>query len=169
MKTILHTLDRGLERASDHVTSLLLLTIAVVVLYSVVMRYVFLEPPFWTDVISMFANMGMILIGLSITVRSRELIAMQALYESISPRLALVLDAFWNLVILVFSVIYSWFGLEAALNIPGFYWELGGLEQKYPAMIMPLSGVLLIIASTGVLVQDLKRFRTLETGESDGP
>ncbi len=169
MKSLLHTIDHGLERLSDHLTSLLLLTIAVVVLYSVLMRYVFLQPPFWTDVISMFANMGMILIGLSITVRSRELIAMQALYESISPRFALILDAFWNFVILIFSMIYTWFGLEAALNIPGFYWELGGLEQKYPAMIMPISGVLLIIASTGVLVQDLKRYRALDLGASDGP
>ena len=48
---------------------------------------------------------------------------MQALYEKISPMFALVLDATWNAVILIFSVVYSWYGLEAAVNMPGQYWD----------------------------------------------
>ena len=168
MRRIIGILDRALAVFTDYLTAALLLTITLVVLYSVVMRYVFQDPPFWSDVISMFANMGMILLGLSLTVRGRDLIAMQALYEKISPLFALALDALWNGVILLFSLIYTWYGLEAALNIPGFYWELGGLEQRYPAMIMPVSGVLLIIACIGVLVQDIKKYRVLRAGAAGG-
>ena len=82
-----------------------------------------ITPPFWSDRISIFANMGMILFGLSLTVRGRDLIAMQALYEKVSPAFALMLDATWNAVILVFSVIFAWYGVEAAVNMPGQYWD----------------------------------------------
>lgn len=200
MKTIILKLDHALDRLTDHVTSLLLLMIVLVVLYSVVMRYVFNHPPFWSDRISIFANIGMILFGLSLTVRSGELIAMQALYEKISPMFALVLDATWNGVILIFSMIYTWYGLEVALNMPGQYWDFqdfcidmgfaeetttnvlfmifksfeevvgfavkpfcveGAVPQKYLAMLMPASGVLLVIASIGVIIRDANKINTL--------
>lgn len=200
MKTIIIKLDHALDRLTDHVTSLLLLTIVLVVLYSVVMRYVFSYPPFWSDRISIFANIGMILCGLSLTVRSGDLIAMQALYEKISPMFALLLDATWNGVILIFSMIFAWYGLEVALNMPGQYWDFqdfcidmgfqqetsenilfmifksvgdlvglavrpfcvdGAVPQRYLALLMPVSGVLLIIASIGVIVRDVKKIKAL--------
>lgn len=200
MKRAILKLDHAIDRLTDHMTSLLLLMIVLVVLYSVVMRYVFNHPPFWSDRISIFANIGMILFGLSLTVRSGELIAMQALYEKISPMFALVLDATWNGVILIFSMIYAWYGLEVALNMPGQYWDFqdfcidmgfakettenilfmifrsfedvvgfavkpfcveGAVPQKYLAMLMPASGVLLVIASIGVIVRDANKINTL--------
>ena len=200
MKRAIIKLDHALGRLTDHMTSLLLLMIVLVVLYSVVMRYVFNHPPFWSDRISIFANIGMILFGLSLTVRSGELIAMQALYEKISPLFALVLDATWNGVILIFSMIYTWYGLEVALAMPGQYWDFqdfcidmgfqqdttenvlfmifksfedlvgfavrpfcvdGAVPQKYLALLMPASGVLLVIASIGVIIRDARKIRAL--------
>lgn len=200
MKRAILKLDHAIDRLTDHMTSLLLLMIVLVVLYSVVMRYVFNHPPFWSDRISIFANIGMILFGLSMTVRSGELIAMQALYEKVSPMFALVLDATWNGVILIFSMIYAWYGLEVALNMPGQYWDFqdfcidmgfakettenilfmifrsfedlvgfavkpfcveGAVPQKYLAMLMPASGVLLVIASIGVIIRDARKISAL--------
>lgn len=205
VKRTLARIDRAVELLTDHVSNLLLLIIVLVVLYNVVMRYAFDSPPFWTDRISVFANMGMILFGLSITIRGRDLIAMQALYEKISPGLALALDATWNAIILIFSIIFAWYGLEAAVNMPGQYWDFqefcidlgqqeaakeniiflllksiedvvammvrpfcveGAVPQKYLAMLMPISGVLLVIASAGVLAQDAMKFNALRRGEA---
>lgn len=205
VKRTLARIDRAVELLTDHVSNLLLLIIVLVVLYNVVMRYAFDSPPFWTDRISVFANMGMILFGLSITIRGRDLIAMQALYEKISPGLALALDATWNAIILIFSIIFAWYGLEAAVNMPGQYWDFqefcidlgqqeaakeniiflllksiedvvammvrpfcveGAVPQKYLAMLMPISGVLLVIASAGVLAQDARKFNALRRGEA---
>ncbi|NQU60484.1 MAG: TRAP transporter small permease subunit [Rhodospirillales bacterium] len=195
MKRIIYKLDNALERLTEQVTSVLLLIIVLVVLYSVLMRYVFNHPPFWSDRISIFANIGMILFGLSLTVRSGELISMQALYEKISPAFALYLDATWNGIILIFSMVYAWYGLDAAVNMPGQYWDFqefcidlgiaqngpenflltffkslenivgyavrpfcvdGAIPQKYLAMLMPISGILLVIASIGVIIRDAK-------------
>jgi TRAP-type C4-dicarboxylate transport system permease small subunit len=158
IQLLLRRVDRLVDVVTDWVSSLLLLMLTLVILYSVVMRYVFSQPPFWSDIVSMFANVAMILIGLSLTVRGRDLIAMQAIYEKISPALALSLDATWNALILMFAIVFTWYGFEAATQVPGFYWELGMLPQKYPMMIVPISGVLLIIASFGILIKDIRRF-----------
>ncbi len=89
MTEILKRMDRAIAWLSRQITSAFLLLIVLVVLYSVLLRYVFDAPPFWTDRIGVFANMAMVLIGISITVRNRELIAMQGLYEKISKNFAL--------------------------------------------------------------------------------
>ena len=164
MRLLVHRVDRLIEVVTDWASSLLLLMLTLVILYSVVMRYVFSQPPFWSDVVSMFANVAMILIGLSLTIRGRDLIAMQAIYEKVSPTLALALDATWNALILVFAIMFTWFGFEAATKVPGFYWELGMLPQKYPMMIVPISGVLLIIASVGIVIKDIRRFIESDSG-----
>ncbi|MGI9383161.1 MAG: TRAP transporter small permease [Methyloligellaceae bacterium] len=201
MSEALKLLDRAIGRLTTLTSNLLLVLIVLVVLYNVMMRYVFDTPPFWTDRIGVFANIGMILFGLSLTVRDRELIAMQALYEKISPVFALVLDAAWNMLILIFSIIFAWYGLDAAINMPGQYWDFqdfcidlslgedggqsialkiaksvetvvamairpfcvdGAVPQKYLAMLMPISGLLLVIASLGVLIEDAKQLRAMK-------
>jgi len=196
MKRIIVKLDHALGRITEQVTSALLMIIVLVVLYSVLMRYVFNHPPFWSDRISIFANIGMILFGLSLTVRGGDLISMQALYEKISPIFALYLDTTWNLIILIFSMVYAWYGLDAAMNMPGQYWDFqefcidlgitqngpenflltffkslenivgyavrpfcvdGAIPQKYLAMLMPISGFLLVVASIGVIIRDARK------------
>lgn len=203
MSILKHTFERFdglLDWVTRLATSLCLLIIIIVVLYAVLLRYVFDAPPFWSDRIGVFANIAMILCGLSLTVRNRDLIAMQAFYEKVSPKFALVLDGTWNLLILIFSLIFAWYGLEAAINMPGQYWDFqdfcidlgldqdqersiifsivkaaeglvemavkpfcvdGAVPQKYLAMLMPISGVLLVTASVGILLQDIKAYGDL--------
>ena len=200
MGQLFRNLDQIADRLTRWSTNLFMIIIILVVLYNVLMRYVFSAPPFWTDRIGVFANIAMILFGLSLTVRNRDLIAMQAFYEKVSPKFALILDGTWNFLILIFSVIFTWFGLEAALNMPGQYWDFqkfcidisvdddqakgiifeivksveslvglavrpfcvdGAVPQKYLAMLMPVAGLLLILASVGVLLEDIKTYGRL--------
>ena len=205
MSVVRRTFDRFdavLDWLTRLATNLCLLGIVIVVLYAVLLRYVFDAPPFWSDRIGVFANIAMILCGLSLGVRNRDLIAMQALYEKISPKFALVLDGIWNLLILVFSLIFAWYGLEAAINMPGQYWDFqdfcidldlgeqqdrgvifsiikaiesvigmavkpfcvdGAVPQRHLAMLMPVSGVLLVVASIGILLQDIRSYLGLTT------
>ncbi|GAB5469189.1 MAG: hypothetical protein Kilf2KO_22190 [Rhodospirillales bacterium] len=194
MTAALKTLDRAIAWLSDLAATLLLVLLVIVVLYNVVLRYLFEDPPFWTDRVGTSANMAMVLIGLSLAVRHRDLIAMQALYDRLPPRAALILDAIWNAAILAFSLLFVWYGAIAANNMPGMYWDFqafcidvdlgppqsgflistvklfedvvafvisplcvdGAVPQRYMAMLMPLSGFLLVIASLGVIVADLK-------------
>jgi TRAP-type C4-dicarboxylate transport system permease small subunit len=196
MTEILKRIDRAIAWLSRQITSAFLLLIVLMVLYSVLLRYVFDAPPFWTDRIGVFANMAMVLIGISITVRNRELIAMQGLYEKISKNFALGLETMWNVVILIFALMFTWYGADAAVNMPGQYWDFqefcidlsfgdeeapgplltaikfaesvvgamvrpfcvdGAVPQRYLAMLMPISGALIVLASLAVLIEDIRK------------
>lgn len=161
MKRLVGQIDETIALLTDILARLLLIMLTTVVLYAVVMRYIFQNPPFWSDIVVQFGNVGMVFLGLSIAVRSRDLIAMQALYEKIAPRFALLLDALWNLVILAFSIIFTWYGFVAARTVPGFYWELGNLPQSYPMMIVPISGALVFLASVRILIEDIMKYQEL--------
>ena len=196
MTDTLKHIDQAIGWLSRQLTNTFLLLIVLVVLYSVLLRYVFDAPPFWSDRIGVFANMAMVLVGLSITVRNRELIAMQGLYEKISKNFALGLETMWNVVILIFALMFTWYGADAAANMPGQYWDFqefcidlsfgdeeapgpllaaikfaesvigamvrpfcidGAVPQRYLAMLMPISGVLIVLASLAVLIEDIRK------------
>lgn len=208
MTEILKRIDRAIAWLSRQITSAFLLLIVLMVLYSVLLRYVFDAPPFWTDRIGVFANMAMVLIGISITVRNRELIAMQGLYEKISKNFALGLETMWNVVILIFALMFTWYGADAAANMPGQYWDFqefcidlsfgdeeapgpllaaikfaesvigamvrpfcvdGAVPQRYLAMLMPISGVLIVLASLAVLIEDIRKISASRKKGDSGP
>lgn len=198
MVAVIRALDRWIGLISEHLTRLILLMLVIVVLYNVLMRYGFNAPPFWSDRVGTTANMAMVLFGIGLTIRNRDLIAMQALYQIVRPRTALILDAFWNAVILVFSAVFAWYGYQTAIAMPGQYWDFqafcidlgmgggedgaligyfklfedligvlvrpfcvdGAVPQRFMAMLMPISGVLLFIASLGVIIEDIRKFGT---------
>lgn len=161
MKNTFNRIDRVLDIGVGWLCNGVLAAMTLIVLYSVLLRYVFQDPPFWSDVLTTLGNVALVLFGLSVAVRRRDHIAMQALYEKISPKFALVLDGFWNVLVLIFAAIFTVFGAEAAWKVPGFYWELNMMPEKVPMAMIPISGALLIVASFGVLVQDIRRYRTL--------
>lgn len=208
MTEILKRMDRAIAWLSRQITSAFLLLIVLMVLYSVLLRYVFDAPPFWTDRIGVFANMAMVLIGISITVRNRELIAMQGLYEKISKNFALGLETMWNVVILIFALMFTWYGADAAANMPGQYWDFqefcidlsfgdeeapgplltaiklvesvigamvrpfcvdGAVPQRYLAMLMPISGVLIVLASLAVLIEDIRKISASRKKDDASP
>lgn len=164
MRTLISRLDRALVGLLEQLCNVIMAALTLIVLYSIVMRYLFAMPPFWGDIAAVMCNVAVSLLGVALVVRRRELMAMQALYEKISPRLALFLEALWNILILLFGLVLVWYGWEAAMNVPGFYWELFGLPQKYPMLLMPLSGILLTLACIRVLVEDIAKFHALGGG-----
>jgi TRAP-type C4-dicarboxylate transport system permease small subunit len=168
MTTFLKRIDRTIEKMTEHLCNLVLVALTLIVLYAVLMRYVFIDPPFWSDVLSTLSNVAMVLLGLSVTIRRRDHIAMQAFYEMLSPIFALLLDGLWNVLVLVFGLLLTIYGIEAVIKVPGFYWELGMLPEKVPMTIVPLSGLLVVIASVGVLIQDVRKFKELRRGAELG-
>ncbi len=123
MVRALKAVGRFIDRTLDISATLLLGLLVLVVLYNVLLRYVFGEPPFWTDRVGTTANVAMVLIGLSLAVKHKDLIAMQALYDHLPKKAELALEALWNAVILAFSLVFVWYGYIAAVNMPGMYWD----------------------------------------------
>ena len=138
---------------------LLLLLMVTFTGYTIVMRYVFDNAPFWGDTVSVFCNIWLVMLAHAITVRERSEIAMQGIYSHIPARAVMVLDLTWSVMTLVVGLLLVKFGYVAASGLTSEYWELGGLPKRYPMMILPLAGFLITVASLVNLVEDAMAIR----------
>ena len=78
------------------------------------------------------------------------------LFAALIPPLAgQLLDMLWNVMVFVFGLYLVWFGWVAAQNVPGMFWELGGLKKTYPMLVMPIAGVLVAMAASSLILDDI--------------
>ncbi len=163
----LTAVDTTLRRIVAWVTCTLLITMVAFTTYTVVMRYVFKNPPFWGDTLAVFANIWLVLLAYGLTVRERDDIVMEGLYEKLPSRVVACLRFIWQGLTLTFGIYMSYYGLRAAMNVPGTFTELGGLPTKVPMMVLPICGALIALASIAVLIEDsLKWWRGEEIPSS---
>ena len=102
------------------------------------------------------------LLAYALAVRDREDIASEGIYEFLTPKTVLVLRFAWRAMTFVFGALLFWFGLDAALNVPGQYWELGGLPKRAPMMVLPICGVLIALVTAFTLAEDVFGWRAVE-------
>ena len=150
----LPAVDRALRRLLMALCGTLLLLMVAFTGYTIVMRYVFDQAPFWGDTVSVFCNIWLVMLAHAITVRERGEIAMQGLYAYLPAKAVMVLDLGWSVMTLAVGVLLVWFGYVAASGVNSEYWELGGLSKRYPMLILPLAGLLITLASLLNLVED---------------
>ena len=115
-------------------------------IYTVVMRTVFLAPPFWGDTLTLFANIWLVMLAFAMAVRAQTTFAIESIYELLPERMANAARLFWLILFAATGAIMAIWGYEAADRIMGAYWELGNLPKSYPMMILPISGVLVFLA-----------------------
>ncbi|HMN80985.1 MAG TPA: TRAP transporter small permease [Burkholderiaceae bacterium] len=163
------TLDRGVRLAVMAFSCTLLVLMVLFTAYTVIMRYVFRDPPFWGDTVSLFCNIGLVFVAYSLAVRDREDIASEALHALLPPKGVTVLVLGWQVVTVLFGLFLAWFGLEAALTVPGQYWELGGLPKMVPMLALPVSGLLTAIAGTCSVVEELAGWSCTAPSVEGGP
>ncbi len=158
-------LDFVLGKAISWACVAMLAAMVAFTLYTVFMRSVMNDPPFWGDTLTLIANVWLVMLSFALSIRSRESIAMQMLYDYVPARVAGILETLWNLLWVAVGLMMVVFGYMVADRIPGAYWELGNAPKSWLMMILPFSGVLVIIAGLRVLAQD---FRALRRGERLG-
>lgn len=151
--------DRGMRVAITWVSAALLVLMVAFTVYTVVMRYVFRDAPFWGDTVTVFCNIWLVLIAYALTVRDREDFAMDGIYARMPGGVVSAFRYAWEAMRFAFGVYLVWFGVDAALTVPGRFWELGGLPKMVPMMALPLCGVLVTLASAAVLAEDVFGWR----------
>lgn len=159
------TLDFLLRKFITWACVLMLVMMVVFTLYTVFMRSVMSNPPFWGDTLTLVANVWLVMLSFALSIRERESIAMQMLYDYVPARVAGMLETIWNVLFVAIGIIMIVYGYQVADRIPGAYWELGNLEKSWLMMILPVSGVLVVIAALRVLAED---YRALRRGERLG-
>ncbi len=151
--------DRVLRVAVAWLSCTLLVLMVFFTVYTVVMRYVFKNPPFWGDTVALFCNIWLVLVAYCLAVRDREDIVSEGLYIYLPSLAQQVFRYAWQVLTLFLGIYLVWFGTEAALNVPGEYWELRGLPRKYPMLALPLCGVLVTLMTAMNLAEEALGWR----------
>ncbi len=166
-------LDRAVKKVLTAFCATLLLMMVVFTVYSVIMRYVFANPPVWGDLLTVLSNIWLVFFALALTVRDKDHIALDLIYSWLPLKAAFAVQQFWSLVICGLGLVMIIYGIEAVETMGGKYWEMwyfawedGGfvfkpnyMPKKYAISIVPISGVLVSIAAFASILEDSLRLR----------
>lgn len=157
---LVNKVDTSVQTTVRVITGILILLTVVFTAYTVFMRYLIEDPPFWGDTLTLFANIWLVMMALALSIRSRTQISMTALYEMAPARVSFVMEIIWNSFIFAFSLFLIYYGTIAAYALrDNRYWELNDLPKMYPTMIIPVTGVLCALAALAVIVEDFEHLR----------
>jgi TRAP-type C4-dicarboxylate transport system permease small subunit len=152
---MLRLLDWILTRGISAVCTLLLAAMVSFTIYTVVMRTVFLAPPFWGDTLTLFANIWLVMLAFAMAVRHQTNIAIESVYALLPERVARALHLAWLILFAIVGGIIAIYGYAAADRIMGSFWELGNLPKSYPMMILPIAGVLIFLAAALTIAEEI--------------
>lgn len=170
---LLTTLDRWYRNLLSGICVLALFSMVAFTVYTVVMRYVFSDPPVWGDLLSVLSNIWLVFIALALTVREREHIALDFLYARLPLSWGFVMQLLWTVIIFALGLVICVYGYQAAATNYGKYWEMwyfaweGGtfvfkpnyMPKSYPMMILPLAGGLIALSALISGLEDMLRYR----------
>lgn len=131
--TAIQSVDAGLARVERAIVIALTAAIALIMMTQVVLRYFFSAPIFWAEEISVQLLVFTTLFGLSLLVRSGELVSIDFLPRALSARVRHALLAALGIVLLAILVFVAWLGwgwigradvrieLSATTQLPRWY------------------------------------------------
>ena len=174
MLEIAKSIDHAVKKILTAFCAVLLLLMIVFTVSSVVMRYVFENPPVWGDLLTVLSNIWLVFLALSLTVRDKDHIALDLIYTKLPLKAAFAVQQFWSLVIFALGLVMIVYGVEAVSTMGGKYWEMGYvawedggivfkpnyMPKKYAIAIVPISGFLVCFAAFAYILEDSLRFRS---------
>jgi len=166
-------IDRTVKKTLTAFCAVLLLLMVVFTVYTVVMRYVFENPPVWGDLLTVLSNIWLVFFALALTVRDKDHIALDLIYSWLPLKVAFCIQQFWSLIIFGLGLVMIIWGIDAVATMGGRYWEMwyfawedGGLvfkpnymPKKYAVAIVPISGFLVSVAAIASILEDSLRLR----------
>jgi TRAP-type C4-dicarboxylate transport system permease small subunit len=166
-------IDTAVKKVLTALCSVLLLLMVAFTVYSVVMRYVFENPPVWGDLLTVLSNIWLAFLALALTVREKDHIALDLLYSWLPVKAVFAIQQFWALVIFGLGLVMIVYGWEAVTTMGGKYWEMwyfawedgqivfkpNYMPKKYAIAIVPISGFLTSFAAIASIIDDSLRLR----------
>jgi TRAP-type C4-dicarboxylate transport system permease small subunit len=176
MLNTIRFIDLWVKKTLTAFCATLLLMMVSFTVYSVVMRYVFKNPPIWGDLLTVLSNIWLVFFALALTVRDKDHIALDSIYTFLPLKAAFFIQQFWSAVIFCLGLVMIIWGIEAVSTMGGKYWEMwyfawedGGIvfkpnymPKKYAITIVPISGLLVSIAALASILEDSVRLKNGE-------
>ena len=136
-----------LDKIVGYICALIILALTAETIYVIIMRYVFNAAPSWGEVISRFLMVYACMLGYSIAIHDQKLVRIDAFDRFLPPRLLNILEWFYTLCLLLFSVFMITEGIRftilcsrntlSGLNIP----------SSFEMVCIPMGGVFCLLQS----------------------
>ena len=166
-------IDAAVKRILTALCATLLFLMVAFTVYSVIMRYVFENPPVWGDLLTVLSNIWLVFFALALTVRDKQHIALDLIYTKLPVKIAFLVQQFWATVIFALGFVMIIYGIEAVSTMGGKYWEMGYISwqdgwfvihqhympKKYAVAIVPISGILVMAAALISIIEDSIKLR----------
>jgi len=157
---ILGFLDKILSFFEDWTLFLSVMVALLALFINVILRYGFNYSLAWSEEVVREVIMYTTFVGCSVAVKNRSMIKIDALYQLV-PGVRFSLSIFSNLVILIFSVMMIYYGVEMAkLQVAtNQYTVILQIPIVYLYAFLPLTGVLMFFRTLHVIYDDVVRER----------
>ena len=141
MTGLVAKINTFLDRAS-----LVLIVIMVLLVWAqVFMRYLLNFSPFWIEAAARYMMIWSLLMASAVLVGSNGHVRVDFIQQLYSPTVDKVISLVLSLAVLVFLLVYTVFGMEAALD----QWTVREgsirISMFWPFIIVPISGALMIL------------------------
>ena len=165
--------DLWIRKALSAFCVLMLFLMVVFTVYTVVMRYVFENPPVWGDLLTVLSNIWFVFIALVLTVREKQQIALNLIYSRLPTAMGFAVQQLWTCVIAALGFVIFYYGLEVVAKMGGKYWEMwhfawedgrfafkpNYMPKKYAMYILPISGIMICVAAVVAVIEDVVRYK----------
>lgn len=138
----------SLDRVStvlDVVSIFLIALMISLVWVQVFTRYVFNFSFFWIEEAARYLMIWALLLSASVVIRKDKHIGVDFIIETIPPRIAKVINIFLAGLTVIFLVVFTAFGLEAAIS----QWDVKCSSLRcsmlWPYLILPISGFFMLV------------------------
>jgi len=133
-----------IRKTTDLIIIVLFSVLVAVVFYQVVARYIFNDPPPWTEELARYCQVWIILLTSSVCIRKGSHLAVDYFSHRLSPGLKRIIRVLSSVLIALYTLVVTIFGWK--LVVVGQYQVSPALQIKmsYIYLIFPLSGILML-------------------------
>lgn len=161
---MLQTIMNGIRKLTEWAVISLFATIVVVVFYQVFSRYLFHNPPSWSEEVARFCQVWMIMLASPMCIREGCHLAVDYLSGAFSPWINNFIQFVINVLILFYIPFIAFFGYK--LTLIGQFQTSPALQLNmfFIYLIFPLSGTLMLIESAIKTYRIFRNFSALREG-----
>jgi C4-dicarboxylate transporter, DctQ subunit len=138
-----------LIKIGAYISGFFIIVTTFMIFFEVISRWLFNKPTIWATELSIYAIIGSCFLGSAYAVRTYSHITVDLLINNVNDRMKTLLAYLSNAMGLIFSIIFTYFGVHHVMNT----FELGvtsasllRIPMYLPEMFIPVGGVLLCLA-----------------------
>jgi TRAP-type C4-dicarboxylate transport system permease small subunit len=150
---------KAIRKITETAIVFLFAILVIVVFYQVVARYIFNDPPSWTEELARYSQVWIILLASSRCIRKGSHLAVDYFGHRLGMEIKRKIDIGMSVLIVFYVVVVTLFGWK--LMVVGQYQLSPALQVKmsFIYVIFPVSGVLMFLEAI-IRTSDLVRKRT---------